>query len=105
MRTDEEFTIQSVVTPSHRMVLRIRFNPDPPDLDRREEVLAHARQNNLLLEWYSEHYLAIDSPSEERLTTLVALAEGLLEEGTGFYEYGHGPPPPEEFSFPDSPDS
>jgi hypothetical protein len=91
--TDETFVIRAVVESRGRKVLRIWFKQDGATLDLREEVLAEVRQHDLLAEWYSEHYLAIDSPDDAPLRGLVALLEGLSDDGAVYYEYGHAPPP------------
>jgi hypothetical protein len=75
-------------------VLRSWFKHDEMAGALREELMAQVRDADLLAEWYSEHYLAIDSPGEPQVRAVLSMLEGQAAGGGVIFEFGHVPGPP-----------
>jgi hypothetical protein len=96
--TDEKYVFSGLVERKGRLVIRISFSRGPKYVALREEVLAQVRQGDLLVEWYSEYYLSVDSPDDSSIRGLIALLEGLAEDQLLSFERGHLEPPSAETS-------
>lgn len=70
VETDEYAVIRDVILPSGHFTFRVWFGDERPEdelKESRDHVLRRvSEQLGCLVEWYSEHLLAIDAPDEDK---------------------------------------